>query len=151
MIALRVPTSRIAAQKAARRAANKHGSAARPLTVCVRAYKDDAAAKADNDAPVKEDKNIDQHHREAAAPGRMVVRSAYPAMRLPSLFHGMQQEMDAVTRMFGLPSMFDDDLFSSRAPVLAKRELPAVPSMHVAVDVAEDDKAYTIKADTPGM
>lgn len=123
------------------------------MTVCVRAYKDDASAKADNDAPVKEDKNVQEHHhhRKAAAPGRMVVRSAYPAMRLPSLFHEMQQDMDAVTRMFGLPSMFDDDLFSSRAPVLARMELPAVPSMHVAVDVAEDDQAYTIKADTPGM
>jgi len=158
MIALHVPTSRPAAGRAAARrtAASKYASAAvacRPLTVCVRAFKGDAAAKPNNASPKEEKKAEEQQqqHREAAAPGHMVVRAAHPAMRLPSLFHGMQREMDAMTRMFGLPSLFDDDLFFSRAPMLAKMELPAMPSMHMAVDVQEDDKAYTIKADTPGM
>jgi HSP20 family molecular chaperone IbpA len=76
-------------------------------------------------------------------------------MRLPSLFHEMQREMDAISRMFGLPGMiFDEDPFFSRArapAMLAKLELPELPTMRVAVDVEESDKAYVIKADTPGM
>lgn len=66
----------------------------------------------------------------------------HPAVRLPSLFHEMQREMDAMSRMFGMPSMFDQDPFFSRAPaMLSKLELPALPTMHVAVDVEEDEKA----------
>jgi HSP20 family protein len=74
-------------------------------------------------------------------------------MRLPSLFHEMQREMDAMSRMFGMPGMlFEEDPFFSRAPaMLAKMELPELPTMRVAVDVEETDKAYVIKADTPGI
>lgn len=127
---------------------------ARPLTVGVRAYKDDAVHKEDKADVVKQ-----QQEPPAAAPVQAAPRTSLgPVMRLPSLFHEMQREMDAMTRMFGLPSLLDEDPFfrdpfsSSRPPAMLARmgELPSLP-MRVAVDVEEDDKAYTIKADTPGM
>jgi len=121
---------------------------ARPTALRVRAFTEDASKK---DTASKHEEQQHQVAKQQPAPAAMTPRSAHPVMRLPSLFHEMQREMDAMTRMFGLPSMLDDDLFFSRAPMLAKMELPAMPSMHVAVDVQEDDKAYTIKADTPGM
>lgn len=120
---------------------------ARPLTVAVRAYKDDASAQ--KDAPA--DTQVVQHQESAVAPQAQSRALQHPAMRLPSLFNEMQREMDAMARMFGLPSFLDEDPFFSRAPVLHKMELPSLPTMRVAVDVEEDDKAYTIKADTPGM
>jgi hypothetical protein len=122
---------------------------ARPLTVAVRAYKDDAASE--KDAPA--DTQVVQHQKESApvAPSA-APRSLHPVVRLPSLFNEMQREMDAMTRMFGLPSLLDEDPFFSRpTAMLTKMELPSLPTMRVAVDVEEDDKAYTIKADTPGM
>lgn len=67
------------------------------------------------------------------------------------LGHEMQREMDAMGRLFGLPSMLGLDPFlSSRPPAmhLAKVQLP---SMTVAVGVEEDQQAYTTKADVPGM
>jgi hypothetical protein len=115
----------------------------------VRAQKDDAAA-----APVNTSEE-EQHQVAKAAPSStkaVAPRAAYPAVHLPSVFHEMQREMDAMSRVFGMPSMFDRDPFFSRAPaMLSKLELPALPTMRVAVDVEEDDKAYTIKADVPGM
>jgi HSP20 family molecular chaperone IbpA len=62
----------------------------------------------------------------------------------------MQRETDAMSRMFGLPSMLDLDAFFNKPPAI---HLPKVqlPSMSVAVDVMEDEQAYTIKADVPGM
>lgn len=127
-------------------------SVARPLTVGVRAYKDDAHKKHN---PTEHEKQVAKSDA-AAAP--VAPRSMHPVMRLPSLFHEMQREMDAMSRMFGLPmgSMFDEDPFFSRPmpSMLSSMEvpkLPDMPTMRVAVDVEEDDKAYTIKADTPGM
>jgi HSP20 family protein len=121
---------------------------ARPLTVAVRAYKADAAPE--KDAPAD---NQVQHQKESAqVPTAAAPRSLHPAVRLPSLFNEMQREMDAMTRMFGLPSLLDEDPFFARpAAMLSKMELPSLPTMRVAVDVEEDDKAYTIKADTPGI
>jgi hypothetical protein len=81
--------------------------------------------------------------------------------RLPSIFSEMQREMDALTRSFGL---WDDDDFMM-APFRSsplfdnlQRHLPAMPSapeqmrlLRLATDIEEDDKAFTIKADIPGM
>jgi HSP20 family protein len=55
--------------------------------------------------------------------------------------------------MFGMgpvaSSMFADDPFFAQPPaMLARMELP---TMRVAVDVEENDKAFVIKADTPGI
>jgi HSP20 family protein len=118
----------------------------------VRAYKGDAAAhKAKTDSPAagEHDKQLTKQDADANV---VAPHAMHPAVRLPSLFHEMQREMDAMSRMFGMPSMFDQDPFFSRAPaMLSKLELPTLPTMRVAVDVEEDDKAYTIKADVPGM
>ena len=153
MIANSLSVSSRAVRTAARSglAQRVHMAMARPLTVGVRAYKDDAAVHKEEKADVVKQ----QQEPPAAAPVQAAAprTSLGPVLRLPSLFHEMQREMDAMTRMFGLPSLLDEDpFFSSRPPsMLARMELPSLPTMRVAVDVEEDDKAYTIKADTPGM
>jgi hypothetical protein len=113
----------------------------------VRAYKDDAAASAGKGQQQQKDVQVSKPQQAAAA--RMAPRAMLPMMRLPSLFNEMQREMDAMGRAFGLPSMLDLDPFFAQPPaMLARMELP---TMRVAVDVEEDDKAFVIRADTPGM
>lgn len=130
---------------------------ARPLTVGVRAFHEDEKQKHAAAAPQPTDQEQQQSQvqvsKQAGAP---ITMRSHPAMRLPSLFHEMQREMDAMSRLFGLPSMLDDgDLFSlsSRAPrMLQLPDMPRMaPMLHLATDIEEDDKAITIKADCPGM
>jgi HSP20 family molecular chaperone IbpA len=70
----------------------------------------------------------------------------------------MQREMDALTRSFGL---WDDNDFLM-APfrssplfdmqrVMPELSMPESRLLRLATDVDEDDKAFTIKADIPGM
>lgn len=71
--------------------------------------------------------------------------------RLPSIFQEMQREMDALSRSF-----FDDDFFMApfRGPLfeeLQKAAQPELPALRLATDIEEDDKAFTITADVPGM
>lgn len=152
MIASTFATVRPVMVRSVRAGLAKHApvSVARPLTVSVRAYKDAPKKDTPSTEEQQQDKQVTKHE-PAAAP--VAPRSMHPAVRLPSLFHEMQREMDAMSRMFGLPGMlFDEDPFFSRAPsMLAKMDLPELPTMRVAVDVEESDKAYVIKADTPGM
>lgn len=80
--------------------------------------------------------------------------------RLPSIFSEMQREMDALTRSFGL---FDDSDFLMApfrsSPLLADMQrhfdMPAMeakmPLLRLATDIEEDEGAFTIKADIPGM
>ena len=76
--------------------------------------------------------------------------------RLPSIFHEMQREMDALSRGLGL-GLFDDVLSMApfRSPffedVRAAAAAAPLPAMRLATDVTEDDAAFTIKADVPGM
>lgn len=74
--------------------------------------------------------------------------------RLPSIFHEMQREMDALSRGLGL-GLFDD-VFSMapfRSPFFddVRAAAAPLPAMRLATDVTEDDAAFTIKADVPGM
>ncbi len=76
------------------------------------------------------------------------VKSAVPARHLADPFLSLRQEMDQLfdrfTGGFGfsaLPRLFD------LAPASASLAEFAVP----AVDVTEDDKAYTIAAELPGL
>jgi HSP20 family molecular chaperone IbpA len=70
----------------------------------------------------------------------------------------MQREMDALTRSFGL---WDDNdtlmapfrsspLFDMQR-VMPERSMPEMRLLRLATDVEEDGKAFTIKADIPGM
>jgi hypothetical protein len=130
-------------------------AATKPLSVMVRAQKLDTAPaqhaapqqhQDGHDAPAQQQQQVARQQQKSAA---VAPRAAFPAVRLPSLFNEMQREMDAMSRAFGLPSMLDLDPFFAQPPaMLARMELP---TMRVAVDVEEDDSAYTIKADVPGM
>lgn len=127
----------------------------RPVSVIARAQvatDAPAAAAAPHGDTAEHDSNsktsqVAKHQSAAVAP-----RAAYPAVRLPSLFHEMQREMDAISRAFGMPTMLDLDPFFSRTPgMLSNLSKIELPTMNVAVDIAEDDSGYTIKADVPGM
>ena len=133
--------------------------ASRPLGPRVVAYKEGeeqggAAREGGASQPVA--------RREPGALGSQLSRrDPYAGLaRLPSIFQEMQREMDALTRTFGL---WDDDFFtaplrspltgmaSSFSPPASSPSSSMLPTIHMATDVAEDDKAWTIKADIPGM
>lgn len=92
---------------------------------------------------------------QQAAQAPAVQPSSSP-VRLSNLFHEMEREMNALTRGFFGSEMFMDpffrpvgDLPSLRMP--SSPSLASLPAMRLATDITEDDKAYTIKADVPGM
>jgi hypothetical protein len=124
--------------------------AARPRVLTVRNF-------AQGPAPTEEAKQdttqVSKPQQAAQAPA--VQPSSSPA-RLANIFHEMEREMNALTRGFFGSDMFMDPFFrtggnlpSMRMP--AAPSMASLPAMRLATDVTEDDKAYTIKADVPGM
>jgi hypothetical protein len=112
----------------------------------VRAYQDDAKKE--------EQKQTQDVAVAKQAPAQQAVAPRMrAAVRLPSLFHEMQREMDAMTRAFGLPSFLDDDFFApwGRSEAGLQSALPKAPLMHLATDITETDQAFIIQADAPGM
>jgi hypothetical protein len=132
---------------------------ARPTTVCVRAFQQGAAAPEPQHKP-SDATNVGVSKLQE----KPVAMQQRPAMAhsLPSLlfneFNEMTRRMDAMSRAFGLPSLLDDDFFSPPGRLLRRAEAAASPLMeqqlsmlHLATDILEDDTAFTIKADVPGM
>jgi HSP20 family molecular chaperone IbpA len=68
--------------------------------------------------------------------------------RLGSIFNEMQREMDVLTKGF-----FDDDFLMQpfRSPILPEMPRPGSMAMRLATDIHEEDKAFVVKADVPGM
>jgi HSP20 family molecular chaperone IbpA len=65
----------------------------------------------------------------------------------------MQREMDALTRSFGLWDDSDFLMAPFRSSPLFDMQghLPEAPLLRLATDIEEDEAAFTIKADIPGM
>jgi HSP20 family molecular chaperone IbpA len=86
-----------------------------------------------------------------------VVRPAYSVSRLPSILAEMQHEMDVLSRTFGMPRLWDDTemLMHNFRPLNLMSDMAAatsqMPALRLATDIEESDKAFTIKADVPGM
>jgi len=120
------------------------------------------ADKKDAPAPAAADQEVAAPPQDAAplARGGLGADLAAAPYRVASLFDEMEREMAQLTRAFGFGDLFP----ARRAGGLFGRAgradpfegmLSAAPQMaelrRLAADVGEDDKAYTIKADVPGM
>eukprot|EP00879_Flechtneria_rotunda_P007482 GHRR01007849.1.p1 GENE.GHRR01007849.1~~GHRR01007849.1.p1 ORF type:complete len:154 (+),score=38.31 GHRR01007849.1:3368-3829(+) len=124
----------------------------RPLVTNVFAFKEDEKQQQQQQ---RRDGNKEERQLQRRDDRGSALRRADPYTsfnRLPSIFQEMQREMDALTRAFGVGSMWDDDFFMQpfRGPLgdIIKSDLPA---MRLATDIHEDEKQYIIKADIPGM
>lgn len=125
------------AQACRNRAAALRPSRARLAFPMVRAYKGEG----------EQEENKELTHQKR--PETSVYRPDTGVMRLGNIFNEMQREMDLLTRSF-----FNDDfmMMPFRSPgamrdITRQMDMP----MRLATDVHEDDKAFVVKADVPGM
>lgn len=124
----------------------------RQLVAQVRAYKDDAKPEPAQQQQQEEPKAVQRSEQ----PAGVMMHPGVSFARLPSIFHEMEREMDALSRAFGLPGLLGEaDPFSRPLSLWndVARPLPAsqLPLLKLATDIQEDDKAFIIKADVPGM
>ena len=102
------------------------------------------AFTAENGDKQEEQKELTTHKKQPMS----MYRPETSISRLGNIFNEMQREMDMLTRGF-----FDDDFLMQpfRSPLLREMPRPGTMAMKMATDIHEEDNAFVLKADVPGM